>query len=150
MVMTRRQLMRIIDTEAVEDAITRAERGTSGEIRVSVAPYFWGRVRRTAERAFERLGMVDTRDRNGVLFFIVPSRRSFVVLGDEGIHARVGQGFWDELTAILSPAFHEGRYNDGLIAAITKVGERLAEHFPPHADGGDRDELPNTIDFGGR
>jgi uncharacterized membrane protein len=148
MVMTRRQLMRVIDTDRIEDAITRAEQGTSGEIRVSVAAFFWGRVRVTAERAFERLGMAQTRDRNGVLFFIVPSRRSFVVLGDEGIHARVGQSFWEELSAVLSPAFHEGRYTDGLVAAIERVGEHLAEHFPPHRDGGDRDELPNTVDFG--
>jgi uncharacterized membrane protein len=148
MVMTRRQLMRVIDSAAIENAITRAERGTSGEIRVSVAPFFWGRVRPTADRAFERLGMTQTRDRNGVLFFIVPSRRKFVILGDEGIHARVGQGFWDELSGVLSPAFHEGRYTEGLVAAIEKVGARLAEFFPPHADGGDRDELPNTVDFG--
>jgi uncharacterized membrane protein len=147
-VMTRRQLMRVIDTKAIEDAITRAEQGTSGEIRVSVAPFFWGRVRATAERAFERLGMTDTRDRNGVLFFIVPSRRRFVVLGDEGIHAKVGQSFWDDISAALSPSFHEGRYTEGLVAAIDEVGQQLAEHFPPHADGGDRDELPNTVDFG--
>ena len=148
MVMTRRQLMRVIDTEAIEDAITRAEEGTSGEIRVSVAPYFWGNVRRTAERAFERLGMIETRDRNGVLLFIVPSRRKFVVLGDEGIHARVGQAFWDDLSETLAPAFHDGHYTEGLIAAITQIGLRLAEYFPPHPDRGDRDELPNVVDFG--
>ena len=44
MVMTRRKLLRAIDTESLKEAIQQAERKTSGEISVSVSPLFWGDV----------------------------------------------------------------------------------------------------------
>ena len=62
---TRRALLRAIDAPRVQRAIAAAERRTSGEIRVSVSPFFWGDVRHVAERAFERLGMTATRDHGG-------------------------------------------------------------------------------------
>ena len=86
MVMTRKKLLRAVDRERVKKAIESAEHRTSGEICVSVAPLFWGNVEKAADKAFARLGMTGTKDRNGVLFFVVPSRRKFVVLGDRGIH----------------------------------------------------------------
>ncbi len=84
-----------IDEARVQKAIAEAERRTSGEIRVSVSRFFWGPVRPVAERAFHRLKMDATKDQNGILFFIVPSRRRFVVLGDVGIHAHAGQELLD-------------------------------------------------------
>ncbi|HYN41822.1 MAG TPA: TPM domain-containing protein, partial [Thermoanaerobaculia bacterium] len=106
--MLRRRLRQLIDEEAVKAAISAAEHHTTGEIRVSVSTFFWGDVRKAAERAFERLGMTATVRRNGVLFFLVPSRRKFVVLGDEGIHQVVGQGFWDGVSAAISDRFRKG------------------------------------------
>jgi uncharacterized membrane protein YgcG len=145
--LTRRGLLRAVDGSRVRTAIEAAERRTSGEIRVSVAPYFWGNVRRVAERAFDRLGMTATRERNGVLFFIVPARRRFVVLGDAGIHAKVGQEFWDKVAAAISERFHEGDYTGGLEAGIGAVGEQLATHFPFEA-ATDVNELPDDVEFG--
>ena len=69
------------------------------------------------------------------------------LLGDAGIHAKVGQAFWDELAGVLSKHFHEGDFNGGLVAAISRAGERLAEHFP-HAGEADVNELPDHVDFG--
>ncbi|HVP89754.1 MAG TPA: TPM domain-containing protein [Terriglobales bacterium] len=143
----RRKLMKAVDIERVKTAIREAERETSGEIRVSVAPYFWGPVRRVAERAFERLGMRKTRQRNGILFFFVPSRRRFVVLGDEGIDAAVGQDFWDSLASILSAHFRKGEFTEGLVRAIGEAGAKLAAHFPCDP-ATDVNELPDDVDFG--
>jgi uncharacterized membrane protein len=141
----RQALMKKIDRELVLRAIREAERVTSGEIRVSVSRFFWGNVRRVAEKAFVRLGMAGTRERNGILFFIVPSRRAFVVLGDEGIHARVGQDFWDSLAAVLSGHFRKGDFTGGLLEAIQAAGEKLSTHFPYDA-ATDANELPDEID----
>jgi len=146
--MHRRKLLKAIDPERVKAAIQASEKRTSGEIRVSVSQYFWGRVRPVAERAFRRMGMTSTKDRNGILFFIVPSRRRFVVLGDEGIHAKVGQDFWDRLTAVMSGDFKKGRFQDGLLKAIADAGEQLSAHFPYDASV-DRNELPDDIDYSG-
>jgi uncharacterized membrane protein len=147
MVMTRKKLLRIIDRERVKAAIESAEHQTSGEICVSVAPLFWGNIEKAADKAFLRMGMTHTKERNGVLFFVVPSRRKFVVLGDQGIHDRVGQEFWDRIAAVLSERFREGDFTGGLVRGIEEVGKQLSVHFP--YTRGDTDELPDDLDFGG-
>jgi len=145
--MFRATLKRRVDADAVKRAIEEAEGRTSGEIRVSVSTFFWGNVRRTAERAFASLGMHQTAQRNGVLFFVVPSRRAFVVLGDEGIHAVVGQEFWDGVAAAMSARFKAGDFTDGLVHGITEAGRQLAAHFPSQGRQ-DRNELPDEVVFG--
>jgi uncharacterized membrane protein len=144
---SRQRLMKTIDAGRVKAALQDAERRTSGEIRVSVAPYFWGPVRRVAEKAFDRLNMHRTRDRNGILFFIVPSRKRFVVLGDAGIHARVGQDFWECLASLMSGHFRKGEFTEGLVRAIEEAGLQLASHFPCDP-ATDVNELPDDVDFG--
>lgn len=143
---SRRQLRKAVDVDRVKAAIAAAERLTSGEVRVSVAHFFWGGVRPAAERAFARLGMTATKDRNGVLFFIVPARRKFVVLGDEGIHAKVGQEFWQALAGKMSERFRAGEFTEGLVEAIDEAGRQLAVHFPYDAEA-DVNELADDVDF---
>jgi len=144
---SRRKLMKKVDVDRVKKAIEDAERLTSGEVRVSVAPIFWGPVRRVAERAFERLGMHRTKDRNGILFFVVPARKRFVVLGDAGIHDKVGQDFWEGVAAIMSGHFRKGEFTEGLVRGIGEAGAKLAAHFP-YDRGADVNELPDDVDFG--
>lgn len=144
---SRGRLMKSVDAARVLAAIKEAERRTSGEIRVSVAPFFWGPVRRVAERAFDRLKMNRTKDRNGILFFIVPSRRRFVVLGDSGIHARVGQEFWDCVAGLMSGHFRKGEFTEGLVRGIEEAGRQLSAHFPCGL-AADVNELPDEVDFG--
>ena len=149
MVMTRKRLLQIVDRERIKHAIEAAERRTSGEICVSVAPLFWGSIERAADKAFVRLGMTRTKARNGVLLFVVPSRRKFVVLGDQGIHERVGQEFWDKIAAAMSERFRDGDFTGGLVQAIERVAEELATHFP-YDPTTDKNELSDDVDFGGR
>lgn len=145
----RRTLLRHIDAESVKAAIAAAERRTSGEIRVSLAPFFWGDIQKTAQKAFDRMGMTATRDRNGILFFIVPARHRFAVIGDSGIHEKVGAEFWQHVIEAVSAHFRRGDFTAGLVQGIQEVGARLAEHFPfdPHTD---KNELPDDIDLSGR
>ena len=146
MVMTRRRLMRVIDTARIEDAIRTAERRTSGEICVSVSSLFWGNVEKAAKRAFDRLGMARTKQHNGVLLFVVPARRKFVILGDTGIHEKVGQQFWARIAAKVAGRFREGDFTGGLALAIEEVGEQLAVHFP-YDKACDVNELSNEVSF---
>jgi uncharacterized membrane protein len=143
--LSRARLARAIDRERIAHAIAAAERETSGEIMVSVAPFFLGSVQRAAERAFDRLGIARTRQRNGVLFFVVPSRRSFVVLGDAGIHGAVGQDFWHAVVHAVSQRIGQGDVTAGLVDGIAEVGRRLAQHFPRDA-AHDVNELPDEPD----
>ena len=149
MVMTRKQLVKSIDSNRVKQAIEQAEDQTSGEIVVSVAPFFWGSVDKLARRTFVRLGVNRTQGRNGVLFFIVPSRRLFVVLGDQGIHEKVGQEFWNAVAGHLTEHFRAGEFTEGLVHGIAEVGRQLKAHFP-YDKSADINELSDDVDFGGR
>jgi len=142
----RRKLIRSLDIERIRKAIAEAEKRTSGEIRVSIARFFWGKVRPSAERTFRHLKMDRTRRRNGILFFLVPARRRFVVLGDEGIHAKVGQDFWDGLAAAMSGHFYKNEFTEGLLAGIREAGLKLAAHFP-YDPATDTNELPDEVDL---
>ncbi|HEY3271742.1 MAG TPA: TPM domain-containing protein [Geothrix sp.] len=144
--MSRRSLRKCVDQARVVEAIRAAEKVTSGEIRVSVAPFFWGDVEKTAGKAFRRLGMEHTADRNGVLIFLVPSRRRFAILGDTGIHEKVGQALWNEASACLSSHFRRGAFTEGLVEVIHLLGDRLATHFPSAGEA-DRNELSDGVDF---
>jgi uncharacterized membrane protein len=137
---------KLLDVGRIEAAIAQAERHTSGEVRVSVAHWFWGNVERAADKAFVRLGMTQTKQRNGILFFIVPARRTFVVRGDEGIHQKVGQQFWDDIARALSEHFARNEFTEGLVQAISEVGTQLSTHFP-HQGERDLNELPNRVDL---
>lgn len=144
---SRRAFSRLIDAPMLEEHVRRAEAWSSGEVCVSVAPFFWGSVERAAERAFVRLGMSNTRLRNGVLFFVVPSRHRLVILGDQGLHAKVDPGFWPALSARVVGRFRHGDFTGGLVEGIDTVGEELARHFPPEGRS-DVNELPDAVDFG--
>ncbi|HUU04296.1 MAG TPA: TPM domain-containing protein [Patescibacteria group bacterium] len=147
--MRKHKMLDLIDDIKIKAAIALAEQQTSGEIRVSVSSFFWGNVRRVAAKAFQRLGMQATRDRNGILFFIVPSRHAFAIIGDEGIHQKVGQEFWEKLVAAMAVDFKAGNFNEGLVRGITEAGRLLGVHFPYQGEK-DVNELPDDIDFGGK
>jgi uncharacterized membrane protein len=141
----RPQIVHGIDVRAVEDAVRAAEQQTTGEIRVSLARfYFWGDVRRAAERAFKYLHMDGTVDRNGVLIFVVPGRRRFAIVGDSGIHQRLDPSFWPQVADRLSVAFRAGDFTGGLSRAIAEIGAELATHFPLRG-GPNVNELPDTV-----
>jgi uncharacterized membrane protein len=131
------------DETRVIEAIRDAESKTSGEIRVHIERRCGGRPLPAAERWFTRLGMHATRERNGVLFYLAVDERQFAVVGDAGIHGKVGEAFWGKLRDDLHAAFSAGAFADGLVRAIHEAGERLAEHFPRQGD--DRNELSDEV-----
>lgn len=141
-----RWAMRRFDADAIRAAIEAAERGTSAEIRVSIAPLVVGNVETVARKAFDRLGMGNTHERNGVLIFVVPMRHRFHVLGDEGIHAKAGQELWDRAAALMQADFRRGDFTAGLVAGINEIGQALAQHFPAEGEHA-VNELPNEVDL---
>jgi uncharacterized membrane protein len=137
-----------IEVERVEAAVREAERHTTGEVRVALVRFiFWGDVRRAAERAFRRLGMDRTRQRNGVLVFVAARRRQLAVVGDRGIHERVGEEFWRTTVQAMCQAFQGGDLTGGTVRAVETIGRALARHFPL-GNGPDPNELPDTVVFG--
>jgi uncharacterized membrane protein len=145
--MTRRALLRRLDHARLEAAIAEAEARTTGELRISVAGLFWGSAEALADRAFERLGMQATRDRNGVLLLVLPWRRQLIVRADVGLAAKVAPELWQTVVAAAAALFQQQRFTEGLLGAVAAIGATLAQHFPANTDP-NADELPNQIDRG--
>ena len=134
---------RDIDRDRVRDAVATAERRTSAEIVVSIAPFFLGDVDRAAGRAFDQLGVANTRGRTGVLVFVVPGRHRVVVLADDGAAARIPAAVWQDVASAIATAFARADGTAGLIDGIGRLADALALAFP--AEPGDVDELPNLF-----
>ena len=129
----------------IADAITAAERHTTGEICVHVTPRCRGNVMKRAVKTFNRLHLYTTKRRNAVLIFIAYEDRKLAILGDTAINEAVPEGFWDGEVEELTNYLKAGRPVDGLCAIIARMGERLSEYFPGERD--DENELSNEVTF---
>ena len=89
-----RALLSEDDLAAVTRAVAEAERHTSAEVRVHLDHSCEGDALQQAIKVFERLGMHKTAERNGVLVYISVTDRKLAVIGDKGIHERVGEAYW--------------------------------------------------------
>ena len=124
-------------------AIREAEKWTSGEIRVHVKKRSKRDALKYAERVFHLLGMHKTNHRNGILIFVALDSRVFAIIGDQGIHDRVGVDFWDKTRDIMGPYFSRGQIKEGAIAGVLSAGEQLKAHFPH--EKADSNEIPNKV-----
>ncbi len=137
-----------IDDARIVAAIQAAESRSRGEIRVHVAEGAVPDARRAAEADFARLGMTATAERNGVLILVAPESQTFAVIGDRGIDERCPPGFWDEVAGGVAAAFRESRFTEGIVGAVTRIGDALAQHFPRLPGQQDRNELPDGVSRG--
>ncbi len=133
------------DEKLILSAVREAESHTSGEIRVRVEKKAGKDPMRTARNAFESLGMRETELHNGVLFVLALEDRTFVILGDDGIHKKVPGSFWENVKDVVLDHFRKNLFAKGLAEGIKLAGEQLATFFPHQKE--DLDELPNAISY---
>ena len=138
-----RQFISDADLEAVKRAIAEAEGGTAAEIRVHLDHRCPGDALARATQVFERLGMHRTAGRHGVLIYVAISHHKLAVIGDQGIHVRVGEAYWQRLVTDVLAHFHDERPRDGLLHAVAELGAALHQHFPRDPD--DRNELSDEV-----
>jgi uncharacterized membrane protein len=135
------------DLDAISFAVSEAESRTAGEIRVHIAhgllPFEKPRAR--AIREFFRLGMDKTRDRTGVLLFLVLKKHRFEIVADQGIHSRVADGTWEQIARSVEKSIREDGLARGICQGVQQIGDVLAQHVPRQAD--DQDELSNEVTF---
>ena len=65
------------------------------------------------------------------------------MLGDTGIDAKCGAGFWRDIVAGMEVEMKAGRFTPAILGAVARIGDALAEHFPPDGDPGN--ELSDAI-----
>src|SRR5206468_3238135 len=83
-----------------------------------------------ALQEFHRHGLRETRERTGILVFVSLFERRVVVLGDAGIHAKVGDEHWQRTRDAILGGIARGSLADGLVEGVRACGQELAAHFP--------------------
>ncbi len=87
-------------------------------------------VRARAVRAFHEHGLHKPAEGTGVLVFASLLEREAVVLGDHGIHGRIGDAEWTRAVEALVAGMRRDDPAAGFVEAVALAGARLAEHFP--------------------
>ena len=131
------------EEQEIVHAIVEAEKNTSGEIRVHIEEHTEKLPLERAQEVFFELKMNETKDRNGVLFYVCVSDKKFAIIGDKGINEAVESDFWVCTKDTVIANFKEGNFKKGLVEGILRAGERLKKYFPFQSD--DTNELSNEI-----
>ncbi len=129
--------------QKIVKAIRTAELHTSGEIRVHLES---STTKNTLERAlevFNYLKMDETKNKNGVLFYLAVKDKKFAVIGDQNIDTKVADNFWEDIKNTTIKEFKTKHYASGLVKGILKVGVKLKKHFP--YDEKDTNEHSDTV-----
>jgi uncharacterized membrane protein len=136
------------EQQLIIESIRNAERMTSGEVRVFVESKcsYMDAIDRAAELFFQ-LEMQKTDDRNAVLVYVAMKDRQLAVFGDEGIHKRVGNEYWNKEVQKMISNFNRENYAAGISEVVKDIGEALTKNFPFNNDT-DKNELPDDIVFG--
>lgn len=131
--------------EQISNAISAAEKATSGEIRIAVDKHCEGDAFEKATSYFAKLGMDKTTRHNGVLIYLAYADHKFAIIGDSGINKVVPPNFWEMTKVAMKAHFASGNLAQGIIAGVHLAGEQLATFFP--FESGDINELPNDVIF---
>ena len=101
------------------------------------------RVRAQALMIFKVTTQQRTSGSTGILIYLSEAERMAEIIADEAIHAIVPDSVWGDAMAALVSEVKQGRVAEGMIAAIDRVGDVLAQHFPHAPD--DVNELPDRV-----
>lgn len=134
------------EEQEIVNAILKAEKDTSGEIRVHIEAHTKLDPMDRAQEVFHILKMDNTKQANGVLIYVAVNDRKFVIYGDQGIDKVVSDNFWDSTKNAIQNQFKKGNFKQGIIDGILKAGEELQTHFPWSHD--DTNELSNEVSKG--
>lgn len=144
----RREFFSEKEKAQILDAIAKAEQRTSGEIRLFVESKcrFVDAVDRARE-IFLQLRMTETKQRNGTLIYVAVDDHQAAVFGDEGIHQKVGQSYWEAEVSKMMIHFKHEHLAEGICECINDIGKAL-EYYFPYDSATDKNELPDEIVFG--
>lgn len=118
------------EKELIVSTIRKAEMESSGEIRVHIDTRCDHSPIDRAIELFQHLGMDQTSFRNAVLIYIAVQDKKFAVIGDEALHKKVDNSFWDKLVSGLQENFRNENYCNGIINCIEQVGAIQKKYFP--------------------
>lgn len=127
------------------EAIQTAENCTTGEIRIHIDSNTESNNAEMAFEVFKTLCKDKTAEKNAVLFHVNFEKKYLTIIGDEGIHEKVHQSFWDRMHDYITSEFAKGNYYKALQSAVLETGIELKKYFP--ISGDNPNEIPNEITF---
>jgi uncharacterized membrane protein len=119
-----------VDHNRIHQAIQSAEEGASGDIVLFISRRNVQDPLAAANHEFRKLRLETATHPNSLLIFLAPKSKKFAIVGGPALHDKMGQSWWDDLTALLTRLFKESRYTEGLVATIEQAGNALKTHFP--------------------
>jgi uncharacterized membrane protein len=128
------------DLQDIAAAVDRVERAAAAEVRVHLEQRVHHRRGETpdalarAQAVFHHLDMHKTQHRNGVLVYLALADRKLAIVGDEAIHARVGDAYWERVRDLMVQHLRAEAPRDAVVHAVEDLGRVLAEHFPRRPD----------------
>ena len=128
--MKTKHFLSALEHDRVHAAIRSAEDGTSGDIVLFITHKKVTDPLTVAHAEFRKLRLDAAAEKNSLLIFVAPKSQKFAVVGGTAFHEKVGQAWWDELSALLSRHFRATDYTGGMVAAIGQAGRALKQHFP--------------------
>ncbi|MDR3668235.1 MAG: TPM domain-containing protein [Ignavibacteriaceae bacterium] len=132
----------------ITNKIKEYEKLTAGEICVSIRErktFFQKRksVHDLAKLEFARLGIGKTRDKTGILIYIILEERQFFILADSAINNKVNENTWHKIKDGMQEFLRKGMFSKGILHGVEETGKVLAEHFPVKPD--DTNEIPDRV-----
>ena len=111
--------------------------------RFLAGPALSERCRERAMQMFIERGIHNTRDQSGLLVMLSELEHQVVILGDAGIHQKVGDAGWEGYIERIVTGLKGGQAAASIVAVLHDLGAQLAAHFPARSD--DTDELANEV-----
>ncbi|WP_370088267.1 TPM domain-containing protein [Ekhidna sp.] len=97
-----------------------------------------------AKEAFLNEKVYDTKERVGILIYVSRLEHIVLVLGDEGINAKVQKEDWEEVVSLITNGLKQGQIGEGLVNGINHCKELLLKNGFVRKDS-DTNELSDEL-----
>lgn len=121
----------------IEARVRDSELHHTGEICVCVEAslplsYLWrgASARDRALTQFGKLRVWDTEGNNGVLIYLLLVEHQVEIVADRGLNAHVTPAQWQAVLGAMRADFQAGRFEAGLLAAVSQVDGLLRSVCP--------------------
>ncbi|WP_420317367.1 TPM domain-containing protein [Ekhidna sp.] len=81
-----------------------------------------------AKEAFINEKVYDTKERVGILIYISRLEHVVLVMGDEGINAKVNKEDWENVVNLITDGLKKHKIGDGLVSGINQCKELLLQN----------------------
>lgn len=129
------------EIKSIEESIKLIESKTTGRIKIYIGTKISGKPLNLTRKIFEKIGLKQLKNRNGILLYIAVKDKKLVIFADDGINDKVGDAFWEIVKDAMIEKFKNGQFELGVIGGVNLIGEKLIEKFPS-----ENEEISGVID----